>query len=154
MLHCQTVSRKSIAWILVEHTAEDVKTVDCHASRHGNIRAMACPYFMPEAVVADFVVARAPLGSIYRGLCHATGEALPPPSKSWEPCNFGYGRGICPNFPANAGADAVRFTHYNGELIYILEKEYSPIEHGLVSTLDSACLLGQQAAIFASNNHS
>lgn len=115
---------------------------------------MACPYFMP-AVLTDFLrAARAPLGRVYTGACHAGPEPAAPADEMLEYCNFGYGRGLCPRFPDDAAADAVRFTHYQGQFIYILEREYSPIEHGAGGTLDASTILGHQAAIFASNTHS
>lgn len=50
-----------------------------------------------------------------------------------ELCNQGYARDRCGHFPADAGSDAVRFSVIAEEplrLIYILEKDHAPIEHG------------------------
>jgi hypothetical protein len=54
----------------------------------------------------------------------------------------------------DAVADAVRFTYYGGQLIYVLERDYSPYAHGTGSTLDPSTVLGHQAAVFTSNTHS
>src|SRR5688572_14336214 len=86
---------------------------------HVNIRAMACPYFLPTAVSEYLRVARAPLGAVYTGVCHARPEPVTPEDVVLEHCNFGYGRDVCPRFPHDATADAVRFTNYAGQLIYI-----------------------------------
>jgi hypothetical protein len=45
-------------------------------------------------------------------------------------CNFGYGRRGCEWFPPSAPADAVRFSHRGDRLLYVFEKDCSPIEHG------------------------
>ena len=77
-------------------------------------------------------------------------------------CNFGYGRGLCERFPAEAEADAVRFhiASDSGELIrlqYVLERECWPISYGIadfsVSTNRFAAglrdeILERQAAAF------
>jgi hypothetical protein len=115
---------------------------------------MACPFFAPEAVTDRLRVARAPLGGIYTGVCEAGPQPAVPQDDVIECCNFGYGRGECPRFPAGAFADAVRFTRYKSELIYVLEKDHTPVEHGRVSHLDPATCLGRQAALFAANDHS
>jgi hypothetical protein len=112
---------------------------------------MACPFFVPEAVTDLLRAARAPLGRIYAGMCEAGPEPGAPPPESIEHCNFGYGRGECPRFPVEAVADAVRFTRYKGDLIYVLEKECTPIEHGSASGLESASIVARQAAFFAAN---
>jgi hypothetical protein len=112
---------------------------------------MACPFFVPEAVTDVVRAARAPLGDIYTGMCAAGSSLGAPPPESIEHCNFGYGRGECPRFPVDAVIDAVRFTRYKGELIYVLEKECTPIEHGSASALDPASIVGRQAALFAAN---
>jgi hypothetical protein len=115
---------------------------------------MACPYFLPTAVSEYLRVARAPLGGVYTGVCHAGPEPVAPEDAVLEHCNFGYGRNVCPRFPHDASADAVRFTYYGGQLIYVLEREYSPCQHGTGSTLDPSTVLGHQAAVFTSNTHS
>jgi hypothetical protein len=112
---------------------------------------MACPFFVPEAVTDQLRAARAPLGRVYSGTCQASAEPGTPPDASLEHCNFGYGRGGCPRFPADALVDAVRFTRYKGEFLYVLERECTPVEHGRASTLDPASIVGRQAALFAAN---
>jgi hypothetical protein len=112
---------------------------------------MACPFFLPEAVTDLVLVARAPLGRVYSGTCGAGAEQSTPPVTSIEHCNFGYGRGECPLFPMDAAIDAVRFTRYKGEFIYVLERECTPVEHGRASALDPASIAGRQAALFAAN---
>src|SRR5688572_27070962 len=121
---------------------------------HVNIRAMACPYFLPTAVSESLRVARAPLGAVYTGVCHASAEPVAPEETVLEHCNFGYGRNVCPRFPHDAVVDAVRFTNYAGQLIYVLERDYSPVEHGRGAAIEPSSVLGHQAAIFASNIHS
>jgi len=53
-----------------------------------------------------------------------------------EICNVGYARGRCSHFPAGAEADAVRFSAVRDgkdlRVIYILEKDCSPLRHGLI----------------------
>ncbi len=49
-----------------------------------------------------------------------------------EVCNCGYARGLCAHFPNDANADAVRFSIVGERLIYILEKDHAPLEHGEV----------------------
>jgi hypothetical protein len=112
---------------------------------------MACPFFVPEAVSDSVRAARAPLGRIYTGTCAAGQDPGAPVPESVEPCNFGYGRGQCPRFPTDSPADAVRFTRYRGDVIYVLEREYTPIEYGSASVLERASILGRQAAFFAAN---
>jgi len=58
-------------------------------------------------------------------------------------CNCGYARRRCSRFPDNGAADAVRFSvigDQNGRLtvIYILEKDHAPVEHGLMDDAASA----------------
>jgi hypothetical protein len=106
---------------------------------------MACPYFLPEAATDELLAARAPLGRIFAGVCQAGVGTI-----SLEHCNFGYGRGICANFPEDAAVDAVRFTHYDGRLIYVLERDCSPVEHGPAASLDPQSVLGRQASAFLS----
>lgn len=95
--------------------------------------------------------ARAPLGGLYLGECVASGEhpAAPPADILYEQCNFGYGRRVCPNFPSDARADAVRFSMYAGKLIYILEKDCSPVEHGLADSISEGTAVARQAAVFS-----
>ncbi len=53
-------------------------------------------------------------------------------------CNCGYARGRCDQFPAASAADAVRFSVVTGDaaavrLVYILEKNHAPVEHGTIN---------------------
>ena len=86
---------------------------------------MACPYFYPLAPAADVQQpARAPLGRVHGGRCENGGDA------GTDACNFGYARGRCVSFPDSAVIDAVRFTALQGRIVYVLEKDYLPVEHG------------------------
>ncbi len=108
---------------------------------HGNIRAMACPYFYPLAeAVVERQPARVPLGVLYQGRCENGG------SGQHEACNFGYGRHKCDAFPPDAEADAVRFTALNGKTIYILEQDHLPVRHGEVADLPEP--MRRQAEVF------
>jgi hypothetical protein len=80
---------------------------------------------------------RLPLGDPYRGVCHARPADLfvPPESAQRDLCNCGYARGRCDRFPDDTPADAVRFSitgdqHERVRLVYILEKDHAPAEHG------------------------
>lgn len=55
-------------------------------------------------------------------------------------------------FPASGDVDAVRFTKWQGRLIYILEKNYSPAGHGDCSGELKSPVLARQAAVFAQQN--
>jgi len=119
---------------------------------------VACPFFMPEAVIAqdDWLHApRLPLGGLYGGVCCAGGEPFDPPESSRnEICNCGYARGRCDRFPAEA-ADAVRFSAVSDapgllKLVYILEKDYAPAEFGMLEySLAEARFLSEPASLLA-----
>jgi hypothetical protein len=64
-----------------------------------------------------------------------------------EICNFGYARLECEAFPSDGEADAVRFATLDGKLIYILEKNHSPIRQGDAGILTGS--LRRQAEVFA-----
>ncbi|MBC7927686.1 MAG: hypothetical protein H7039_18730 [Bryobacteraceae bacterium] len=110
---------------------------------------VACPWFEPTipADMADRVrPGRAPLGRLYEGLCHAGGPpATPEPEAMYESCNFGYGRDRCPRFPGEGVADAVRFSERAGQLLWVLEKDFGPIAHGVYDPADAGFLLRKQA---------
>lgn len=92
---------------------------------------MACPFFEPTAPLDGSEPARAPLGGVFTGYCHAEGDssAAPPHAGSLrEICNFGYGRGRCPRFPAGAAFDAVRFSSDGQRVLCILERDHIPVE--------------------------
>ena len=94
---------------------------------------MACPYFKPsrrlDAGGWD-PAPRLPLGNAWAGECTAGSTWEPPEGVQRETCNCGYARGRCGHFPDDAGADAVRFSMAGERLIYILEKDHAPVEHG------------------------
>jgi hypothetical protein len=90
-----------------------------------------------------------PLGEAYSGLCHAVGE--PSEERRHELCNHGYARGQCEHFPASCLADAVRFSVICEEplrLVYILEKDHAPLEHG--ERAPNAIVAAQAQAFLAS----
>ncbi|MBI4873492.1 MAG: hypothetical protein HY822_02535 [Acidobacteria bacterium] len=96
---------------------------------------MACPYFRPLARLAPeswIDPPRLPLVDPFEGLCEAATEAWTPDGETLrECCSFGYARGRCARFPANAPCDAVRFTAAgDGEIRYVLEKDCAPVGHG------------------------
>jgi hypothetical protein len=77
-----------------------------------------------------------PLGDAWAGTCTAGCTREPAESIQREICNSGYARGRCDHFPEKETADAVRFSiSAGGRLIYILEKDHAPIEHGEIDIL-------------------
>lgn len=113
---------------------------------------MACPYFYPveEADLEDRPrPARAPLGSIFAGECRAQAEPFRPSGETlFDLCNFGNARGTCPRFPATAEADAVRFTEWKGTVLFVLERDASPLRHGRADEDLADPVLARQAAVF------
>jgi hypothetical protein len=118
---------------------------------------MACPFFRPLRQL-EWSSGRAPLGAIFEGECerHGTGQA--------RYCNFGYARGSCAEFPENSSADAVRFSvggRTGGivKIVWILEKDHSPVDHGFLEYAESTGLfdvepsgaLAIQARVFVEN---
>ncbi len=102
---------------------------------------------------------RAPLGGTYRGDCDAAKVAC-----EARLCNFGYARGLCPHFPQGSVADALRFSVDGASdglvrLIWILEKEHAPVEHGVLEYSESTRefvdtpgeVLALQARVFLEN---
>lgn len=101
---------------------------------------MPCPYFYPlrQLDPGDWDPApRMPLGATFSGECRSPVLTQPEEAETQrELCNSGYARGLCPHFPADAPADAVRFSvvmnngHSGaGGLICILEKDHAPLEY-------------------------
>jgi len=100
---------------------------------------VACPFFLPTGPFQDSSWAtppRLPLGEACRGVCR-TGDDLFEPAENIlrSFCNRGYGKYGCPRFPANAAADALRYSlesDRDGVLViqYIYEHEYGPVRHG------------------------
>jgi hypothetical protein len=99
---------------------------------------MACPFFKPSRRLDSGgwdPAPRLPLGDAWGGECTAEYAWEPPESTQREVCNRGYARRRCGHFPDGGGADAVRFSLGAGErLIYILEKDHAPIEHGEIDS--------------------
>jgi hypothetical protein len=111
---------------------------------------MACPWFKPTSE-ADFASrprpARAPLGSIFTGVCELR-QTVPSESLLFGACNFGYGRGSCPSFPADSESDAVRFTAVGERTVWILERDHSPVRYGSCDGPFPSAAVEQQAQIF------
>ncbi len=98
---------------------------------------MACPFFLPVRALQDPAVARTPLGAFFAGVCRARPDRTlePPERRQRELCNRGYAKGECDCFPADAPADAVRFSITGAEdgcirFVYVLERDHAPVEHG------------------------
>ena len=95
---------------------------------------MACPFFKPSRRLDSGGWDPAPrltLVDAWAGECVAGGGWEPPEAIQREVCNCGYARGRCDHYPADEPADAVRFTvRAGGKVIYILERDHAPIEHG------------------------
>lgn len=109
---------------------------------------MACPFFCPTRKADRPQPARTPLGALFDGECCAFDEPqLPEESRRYQACNFGYGRGVCGCFPESADADAVRFTVLGGKLLYVYEREHSPVRHGEADR-DATGVLGSQVRAF------
>ena len=107
---------------------------------------MPCPYFFPIAPRQEtewFRPPRAPLGSLHTGACHAT-----PAHETVEAqcCNFGYARDVCPRFPADAEADAARYTHTPAGVLCVLEKAHRPLRHLPAEELTDPILRAQAEA--------
>ena len=106
--------------------------------RQVGLVAVPCPYFLPKEPLQETgwaIPPRAPLGVLCAGECHADGT---PRLADHERCNFGYARGLCKRFPADAAVDAVRFMILarDGDLIqlrYICERDHAPQGHGTLS---------------------
>jgi len=118
---------------------------------------VACPFFRPLRPM-EWSSGRAPLGGMFEGACeqHGTGAA--------RLCNFGYARGLCIHFPEDSAADAVRFSVDGSaggvlRLIWILEKDHAPLEHGVLEYRESSGefvaapegVLAIQARVFLEN---
>lgn len=99
---------------------------------------MACPFFEPRQKLDPGPwthIPRLPLGAAYSGVCRAGREPVTPPEDHQrELCNCGYARGRCSDFPADAAADAVRFSAVGDSerVVYVFEKDHAPVRHGLL----------------------
>ena len=133
---------------------------------------MACPFFMPSGwdenarldQNAWIQAPRLPLGDPYRGVCHArpTDLFIPLESAQRDLCNCGYVRGRCDRFPDDSAGDAIRFSITGDQedrvrLVYIIERNHSPAEHGnleyevgaaQLSSVPTSGLLEHQARAF------
>ncbi len=119
---------------------------------------MACPFFKPLRRLDSGgwnPSPRLPLGDAWGGECTARGTWEPTETVQREVCNCGYARGRCEHFPGDGVADAVRFTMIAGNgdaderLIYILEKDHAPVEHGAIDgATDPREPLASQARAF------
>ncbi len=120
---------------------------------------MACPFFLPVRRLGSGgwnPAPRLPLGDAFGGSCHARASSPfePPEEIQRDLCNCGYARQRCSHFPVHGAADAVRFSvtsHQEGSvtLVYILEKDHAPIEHGPVDPArDAREPLASQARAF------
>lgn len=99
------------------------------------IPLVACPFFMPVALVEEtgwIHAPRLPLGARYRGFCKSR------PDEQFEAqgdlCNCGYARAACDRFPMDAEADAVRFSVIANDplkLVYIYERGHAPSTFGV-----------------------
>jgi hypothetical protein len=112
---------------------------------------LACPYFKPlrrlDAGAWD-PAPRLPLGDAWAGACTVGSAWEPAEPMQRETCNCGYVRGRCAHFPDDAGADAVRFSMAGERLIYILEKDHAPLEHGEVEATEMREPLASLARAF------
>jgi hypothetical protein len=108
---------------------------------------MACPYFEPGERLP---LASGSLGDLYSGHCGAVGStAFEPDERTLsDRCNLGYARGLCPRFPVNGGADAVRFSVAGHDesgvrLLYSTERDHRPLASGALQySVPEAAFLG------------
>jgi len=139
ILHCQTVTRETVARVLLHHVLQDFQPGACHVLCYYTSE-MACPHFhavKPRSQTDNSNTAMLPLGDAWEGTCRAVPESPWNPDeitlRSW--CNLGYARGACAHFPADEGPDAVRFTIMGDDagslrLYYVLERDHHPFAHG------------------------
>ena len=127
--------------------------------------AVPCPYFLPTEPLQEtgwVRPPRAPLGVLHAGECHA---GTSPQPADYDRCNFGYARGGCSRFPAEATVDAVRFAIMSREanvihMVYVFERENAPVQHGALTYhvreqqltgAEARPLLEAQARVFVRN---
>jgi hypothetical protein len=113
---------------------------------------MACPFFKPVQRLSAGgwdPAPRLPLLEAWGGVCTAAFDWTPPEAVQREVCNCGYARGRCDRFPVGQAADAVRFSVLGERLIYVLERDHAPVEHGEIDPItDSREPLATQARAF------
>jgi hypothetical protein len=154
VFHRQSIAGERARRVLIEELLQDF---DAGGFQTVRIPLVACPFFRPVRLM-EWGSGRAPLGGIFTGECERGGAG------DARLCNFGYARGLCAHFPAGTVADAVRFSVAESadglvRLIWILEKDHAPLEHGLLeyreSTRDFVVapegILGAQARVFLEN---
>jgi len=119
---------------------------------------MSCPFFLPQHILDSSAwnpAPRLPLGEAWGGTCCA------PPAGPFDPredvvrelCNMGYARGRCEFFPAGTVGDAIRFSMRKGateppSVVYVIERDHSPIEHGDFDPGQTASILAAQGRAF------
>jgi hypothetical protein len=113
---------------------------------------MPCPFFLPEEPLdaSGWVIPpRAPLGKAWTGTCCADPSRPTRPNTDalWKWCNFGYARGVCPQFPEGHTDDAVRFATVAGKLQWIVESDHVPVRFGEVNDATPK-MVRQQADAF------
>ncbi len=107
---------------------------------------MACPFFRPRRKADSQPLLRLPLNAFWLGECSARPDPFTPSEDlQLDRCNFGYAAQDCPRFPDSAEAEAVRFTRYRGQRLFILEKDGWPVRWGDVDQIEPGTLLAEQA---------
>ena len=151
VLHGETIARESVRGVLRQKLLKDFETVIFQSGFLLLGYSLPCPFFLPETPV--HAEGRMPLGDEYRGSCHSNPSEpfVPEEARQHELCNFGYARGRCQRF--HGDVDAVRFSIAEDRLIWVLERDHAPIEHGLLAFDQPARddVLAAQAGVFVEN---
>lgn len=99
---------------------------------------LACPFFVPLAIVNDGSwphPSRLPLGAGWTGNCRASGQELAASDTHIrEFCNLGYAT-ACPHLPRGRDWDAIRFSVARAgreqvTITFVCELDHAPIEYG------------------------
>jgi hypothetical protein len=100
------------------------------------------------------------LGLLHGGQCCVPSQPNSIPA-DFHLCNFGYARGVCEKFPADAPFDAVRFAIVGQDaqvtqLLYVFERDHAPAEHGRITCNkrqleENEVLMAQAHAFIAAN---
>lgn len=113
---------------------------------------MVCPFFKPVRRLDPGgwdPAPRLPLVDAWSGVCTAAYDWTPPEAIQRDVCNCGYARGRCDRFPSGEAPDALRFSLLSERLIYVLEKDHAPVEHGEINPVtDPREPLASQARAF------